>query len=124
MHLNLIPRHLPAFLVLWDDLGRPPAASLARAFGVSERTARRWISRDDAPGPVMVALWLLSRWGQHALVVEAERAARDHAGYARALREQLERTERELRRVLALNKTGAANLPLLQRMPLLWSVRA
>lgn len=122
MHLNVVPRHLPAFRILWDDLGTPHPACAARVFGVSERTVRRWIAQDAAPGPVMVALWLLSRWGQHALVVEADRQAREYAGYVQALREDIERLERELARVLALNRTGAANAPLLHRMPLMWAI--
>ena len=113
---------MPPLSFVLDDIGNPTAADLARAFNVSERTVRRWITADQAPRPVMLALWWLTRWGASQANADAHNAATLHAARARALDDENQALKRELSRVLALNKTGASNAPLLHRMPLLWAV--
>lgn len=68
--LYLIPPCLPPLAVMLDDLGNPHPATLANHLGVDERTARRWQKAGDAPRPVLIALYWLTRWGRSALDAE------------------------------------------------------
>lgn len=116
--LHRLPRQLPSLSAMLDDLANPPARAVARALGVTERTLRRWRADDQAPRAVMLALYWLTRWGQSEAHTEAHNAAVLHAGYARALRDEVARLSAELARVLALRDCGAANAPSLAVRPL------
>lgn len=83
-----IPRQLPPLSALLDDLGQPRPHALARALGVSARTVQRWIARDDAPRPALLALFWLSRWGRS--VVEC--AAVNEAAALRGMLDALKRS--------------------------------
>lgn len=115
---------IPPLAILLDDIGAPSADELAGALGVTARTVRRWQLDGHAPLPVQLALYPLTRWGMHHAHAEAHREAQLAIGLANSLADANKRLERELRRLQALNRTGAANQPSLQRMPLLWAVEA
>lgn len=68
--LYQIPDQLPALDVMLHDLGNPHACALAARLGVDERTARRWQKAGNAPRPVLLALFWLTRWGRSALDAE------------------------------------------------------
>jgi predicted DNA-binding transcriptional regulator AlpA len=87
--LYKIPRHLPPFMVLWEDIGRPHPATLADALGVDVRTVRRWIKAGHAPRPVALALYWLTRWGQSEIDAHLHDKARLLAGMVDSLTREL-----------------------------------
>jgi hypothetical protein len=107
---RLIPKYLPPFPVIVDDLCTSPAA-IGRALGVSERTVRRWIAEGDAPRAASLALFWVTRWGSSALDAELHNAAVMHAGMARCLADELASLRREIARLMALGGHGSANDP-------------
>lgn len=100
--LNRMPSTPPALSSLLPDIFHPTPAQLARAFHVSTATARRWITTDQAPRAVLLALWWLTGEGQATVDAEAVNAARMHATHAAVLSEELEDTRRQLARLAAL----------------------
>lgn len=109
--LNRLPRQLPALPTMLADLGNPGAAVLARALGVTERTARRWLADGNAPRPALLALFWVTRWGQSEAHSEAHNSAAMHAGMVGCLQREIAALRRELARVLSLGEFGAANSP-------------
>jgi hypothetical protein len=102
--------NLPTFREMVADLGEPSPAALARTLGLHERTVMRYRATNDAPRPVLLALFWLTSWGHeevdHQLYTRAL-----YAQHVRALRDEVERQRRELARVLALGDFGCANAP-------------
>lgn len=109
--LNLLPRQLPTFPTMLADLGNPPASALARALGVTDRTARRWVADEHAPRPVLLALFWITRWGQSEVACEAHNSAVMHAGMVGCLQREIKALRRELARVVGLGEFGCANSP-------------
>jgi hypothetical protein len=68
--LYQIPRKLPAFGLIYTDLGRPHPSNIAAALGVDESTVRRWIKAGDAPRPALLALFWVTQWGASQLDAE------------------------------------------------------
>jgi len=89
--LNRLPRptEIPPLALMLDDIGRPSAARLARALGVTARTAQRWLVAGRAPRPVLLALFFLTRWGWHLVHCEAHNAAVLYAMQVRTLGAEL-----------------------------------
>lgn len=83
-----MPRSWPTLSVMLDELGNPPAAVLARSFGVSVGTVKRWLRDDRAPRAVQLAVYWLTSWGRQEVHAEAEQAARLHAALYEALRRE------------------------------------
>lgn len=111
--LHRLPRHLPAFAALADDVPCSHAA-LARALGVHSRTLTRWREDDTAPRSAGLAVFWLTRWGQSALDADAHNAATMQATQARLLRDELIAAQRQiarLRRALDAAPVGTANSP-------------
>jgi hypothetical protein len=69
--IALLPRDMPAFEVLLDNIGSPHPDRLASSLGVSRRTVYRWFET-GAPRLASLAIWPLTRWGAS---VDATRAA-------------------------------------------------
>lgn len=108
-----LPRHLPPFATLADDV-QCSRTALAVALGVSRSTPHRWIADDSAPRSARLAVFWLTRWGVSALDADAHNSAVMHAGLARALRDELIAAQRQiarLRRALDAAPAGAANSP-------------
>jgi hypothetical protein len=107
--LALLPRTLPAFDILADDVGARRPADLAAALDVSTRTAQRWMATGQAPRPACLALFSVSRWGRS----EAETRAYNDAARAWQYRAITERENAALRaeisRLCALGHWGCAN---------------
>jgi hypothetical protein len=93
------------------DIGSPTPPRLARLLGVSVRTVQRWQAADLAPRPVLVALFLMTRWGRSVDSVQALNEASRQAGMATMYRRQAEALRRELARVLGAAEFGSANAP-------------
>ncbi|MDN3923324.1 hypothetical protein [Roseateles violae] len=109
--LNRLPSPVqcPPLSQLLSDLCDPTPRQLARALGVSAGTVSRWIRQDDAPRPVLLALFWLTRWGVSRIDAEAHNSAAMHAAIAASLRTEAERLRRELARVVAAADFGCAN---------------
>lgn len=84
---------LPPFSVLLSDLPTSPA-QVARHLGLSAVTMARYSAAEQAPRPVMLAMFWESRWGRSAADVDAS----NHAAmqYRRAV--SLERENAALKR--------------------------
>ena len=62
-----MPRYVPALSALLEDLGHPAPRVWGRALDISERTAWRWQSTDDAPQAARLALYWVTTlgWSEH-----------------------------------------------------------
>jgi hypothetical protein len=109
--LNRLPRQMPPLSWMLDDIGNPKPRDLARALGVSERTAKGWIARDEAPTPALLALFWLTRWGQQAVDAEAHNATCMHATMVALLRGELAELNVRLQRLGRIADFGSANDP-------------
>ncbi len=104
---------LPPLTFMLEDLpARRPA--VARHLGITERTLERYATSQQAPRPIMLALFWETRWGRSAADAEAHNRAIVHRQHASslgrenaALRRRIEQLEQELARA----DTGAANAP-------------
>lgn len=109
--LSRLPRQLPPPSLILSDLGRPRAAQLAHALGVSERTAWRLRASEDWPRPVHLALFFASTWGWSAVESDARHRIATAEALADALRRDLAAAEATCRRLEQLADFGAANAP-------------
>lgn len=87
---------LPPFSVLLADLPAHPA-QVARHLGLSPACLARYAAQEQAPRPVMLAMFWESRWGRSAADVDASNTAA--AQFQRA--EALARENAALRRYVA-----------------------
>lgn len=110
--IDRLPRTLPSWQALLDDLGRPSAPRVARLLGVSVRTVHRWNATQRMPRSARLALFWLTRWVQSQVDADAVRDAKLAFGLADSLQRELARTRRQLAYVVGLHATGAANDPL------------
>lgn len=101
--------HTPPLSYLLDDLLTRDRAAIARHLGLSTATLARYEAADQAPRPVMLALFYESRWGYSVL----ETTAHNGALYARQEAQGLARENATLRtriaRLEAIGDFGAAN---------------
>lgn len=111
--LNRLPRgtQLPPLSCMLDDIGNPRPRDLARALGVTERAVRRWQDQDQAPMPVMLAIFWLTRWGHSAVDCDAHNAAVLHAVAAEGMRREVAALTEKLARLGQIADFGAANDP-------------
>nr|WP_316639182.1 hypothetical protein [uncultured Roseateles sp.] len=116
--LNRLPTPVqcPSLGQILDDLGRPTVKRLAKALGTSQASVYRWIAKDQAPRPVMLSLFWLTRWGMSLVDAEAVNDARLKAQIARCLQDENDRLRFELARVLSIGDFGAANDPTLESL--------
>lgn len=118
-----MPRDIPVWDLIVNDLGRPPPERIARALAVSRSTVFRWQAAHSAPRAACIALFWLTRWGRSAVDAQATRDAQLAVSYARSLAEerlqliaqvrQLEETNARL--ALAVATSGALSVPLAAR---------
>lgn len=92
---------MPPLSALLADVRHPPKA-IARHLGISISTLNRYIAADAAPRPIMLALWIETRWGRATVETHVQNeAAHYHASFRMAqrqivtLRAQIEVLERE-----------------------------
>ena len=109
--LNRLPVMILPLQTLLDDIGNPKPRELARALGVTERDIAQWLKADEAPRPVMLALFWLTRWGQSAVDCEAHNLAVLHRGIAESLRTEVATLNRKLVNLGRIADFGAANDP-------------
>jgi hypothetical protein len=109
--LNRLPRQIPPLSWLLDDIGNPKPREVARALGVSERSVKGWITRDEAPVPVLLSLFWLTRWGRQSVDADAHNAACMHATMAALLRDELTELNARIQRLGRIADSGSANDP-------------
>lgn len=113
-HIDHVPRALPIWQTILDDLGNPPAHRIARTLGVSERTVYRWNAAEQAPRCAALALFWLTRWGHSHINAKAVNDAAWACRYLNALETELKTLRHQLDHVSRLADTGAANRPLMR----------
>lgn len=101
---------LPPFSFLLHDLPAPPRL-VARHLGLAPRTLARWLALDQAPRPVMLALFWESRWGRSAADAEAANYGAIYYRMAQGLRSEVDALRAQLVRLETLGDFGAANGP-------------
>lgn len=107
----LTPVNPPPLSYLLLDLGRPSPRELARYLDVTERTVYRWLAADNAPTPVMMALFWLTNYGRSEIYTTAENELRQLGSLTVSLRNELQQMHV---RVAWLEKNGrfdTANQP-------------
>ena len=107
------PRHLPQLLTMLDNI---PAndKEIAKHLGLSLTTFKKYRRNEQAPRPVMLALFWLTSWGMGAIdaeLVNRERFARQALEFSRlevlALRDQVRLLEAERGRYAVAANTPA-----------------
>lgn len=112
--LCLIPRSIPSLTLMLDDIGCSSdrnVKELAQALGVCERTVRYWRSKGNAPRPVLLSIFWLTRWGQSAVNCKAHNDARMYAGYVGSLKSEVSDLRAQLAKLAGLGDFGSANDP-------------
>lgn len=107
----LIPSQLPELQHLLHDLGQPSVRELARYFHVSQRTVRRWISTQNAPRAVMIALFWSSSYGLSALDCELYNSFTMHKLLSESLRRQNATLSLRIARLEKIGRFDSANAP-------------
>lgn len=105
--------HLPDFQTIVGDLPQSPR-QIARHLGITERTLRKYLRRNDAPRPVLVALFWETRWGRSAADCEAAAYGALQASYAQAMKRQNAELQKQIDVLvdhLDQAASGAANSP-------------
>lgn len=113
-----LPTATPDLSTMLADLGQPSSKALARALGVTDRTARRWMATGQAPRPAMLAIFRVTRWGSSQISAHAANGAALAHQLARSLTDENKALRADLARLLALANTGAANVPSWRALPL------
>ena len=110
-----MPTSWPTLATMLDDLGNPPPKVLAKTFGVSEATARRWICTEEAPRAVQLSLFWLTSWGRQHVHADAENGARLHAALYEALRRENAALMARVAHLEKVGQFGAVNAPVYER---------
>lgn len=84
---------------------------LAKLFRVNERTVRRWLSTEDVPRAVLMALWHETPMGRYNANVYMGNELSHYKQWVDNLRGQSERHAAQLGRLLAIGDFGSANDP-------------
>ena len=90
------PRSIPAWELILDDLGRPPADRIAQVLGVSRSTVYRWNQERTGPRIACLALFWLTRWGRSAVYTQATNDAIMAAQLNRSLTEERQQLRHQL----------------------------
>lgn len=92
-----LPKFVPPWDALMEDLGHPKPELVARALGVGRSTVYRWHSGTRPPRVATLAVFWLTRWGRSEIDVRATNDALLSLQLARSLTDEL----------AALRKAGA-----------------
>ena len=93
------PNNVPAWELIIEDLGSPPAERIARVLGVGRSTVYRWQQDGTGPRIACLALFWLTRWGRSAVHTQATNDALMAVQLARSLTEERDRVARDLARL-------------------------
>lgn len=101
---------LPPFSFLLHDLPASPHQG-ARHLGLTTRTTKHWLKAEQAPRPVMLALFWESRWGRSAADTEAANYGAVYYRLAMGLQLENEVLRLQIQQLQDLETMGAANGP-------------
>lgn len=105
--------HTPPLSYMLDDLLTRDCKKIAAHLDVTVKTLERWKTADQAPRPVMLALFYETQWG-HSLInttsINGERLARQQV---RGLQDENAMLRARIARLETLGNFGAANAPVL-----------
>ena len=104
---NLAPCELRRIL---SNIPATPA-QVAKWLDVSERSVLRWLAGDCAPRAVLMLLWLCSTEGRYQFNVTMGNELRMTYGQFAAEQLRNDRLQGQMKKLLALADTGAANDP-------------
>jgi hypothetical protein len=102
---------MPPLKAMLYDIGSPSVKEIAKALRVHETTVRKWLRTDEAPHPVMLAIFWMTRWGVSAIDCDAHNAAVLSASIARNRQEQIDSLEGRIQRLAQIANFGSANDP-------------
>jgi hypothetical protein len=105
------PKRTPPLADMLADLGNPTDKDIAKALCVSERMAKQWRKKDDAPRTVLLALFWVTHWGQQWADAETFNRAQLDYQEANALRRQVKELEQIIARLVSIADFGSANDP-------------
>lgn len=105
------PTQTPHFSTLLDDLPTRCGRQISRLLGISPATLARWSRTGNAPRLAHLALFWETRWGLSVIDVQAENDRRVLQGLIQALERENEALRAQLKRLVSLGLSGAANDP-------------
>ena len=108
-----MPRQVPPFSMMMEDIGHPSLRIVSRHFRVTEGTVKRWIRTENPPLSVQYAVFWLTSWGRQHIHAEAEMLAQMHAGLYECLRRENETLKRRIEHLERVGDFGSANDPLM-----------
>jgi predicted DNA-binding transcriptional regulator AlpA len=112
------PAALPYWHTMWEDLGRPPVARIAKVLDVSRRTVYRYHKAGHAPRVVLLSLFWLTRWGRSAVHTQATNDALMAVTLVRGLEHRIKELTAQVGHLQRLGGYGSANAPLVHADPL------
>ena len=85
---------------------------IARYLGISTRTLRRYITDDQAPRAVLLALFWRTRWGISEIETRAQNDAARYYSWAMTLERENRQLRAKIERLQDMADFGSANRPL------------
>ena len=85
--IDQVPRSIPVWDLILDDLGRPSAERIGKALDIGRSTVYRWNQTGKAPKVACLALFWLTRWGRSEVDCRATNDAMTAVALARSLHE-------------------------------------
>lgn len=102
--IHHVPRRLPVWHQILEDLGHPHPRVVAKVLGVGVRTVYRYNRFGKAPRSACLALFWLTRWGRAEVHSQAVDDAQIAVSYARALDREVHQLRTRIEHVLGLNE--------------------
>jgi len=109
--LKKYPKGMPSLGDMLRNLGEPSTRELAKALGVSERTAREWKRKNTAPRTAMLALFWVTSWGQQWAEADAHNEAQAQRQLAEAFRRRNAELENVIAQLMKIGRFDSANDP-------------
>lgn len=109
--LNRLPKCTPSFSELLADIGSPSDQAIAKALNVTGRTVHKW-RKTEAPRPVLLALFWITRWGLSATNAEVLDLSDMHYATTVMQRLEIKRLQSTIEQLQRIGQYGSANDPL------------
>jgi hypothetical protein len=101
---------MPSFALMIEDIGSPSDQAIGKALGVTARTIKTW-RKTEAPRPVLLALFWVTRWGLSATNAEVYDLSQMHYTTALVQRLEIKRLHGIIEQLQRIGHFGAANDP-------------
>lgn len=109
--IEQMPRDVPIWRVLMDDLCQPPPERVARVLGLGIRTVQRYNATGKAPRSVCLAVFWLTSWGRSAVHAQAHNDAQLMVRMVGSLQDELAALRGQVEHMARLGHFGSANDP-------------